>query len=268
MESDFLHPVELLEWYQTAGADESVAPEPLNRLSPLTEKSVPSENVQSPSLPLPPFPSDSPSSYERPSALPDAGTAEMAAKASTLDELKQIMQNFDGCPLKETATNMVFGIGKRDNPDVMLVGEAPGYEEDRQGVPFVGVSGQLLDKMLASIGLDREKVYISNILPWRPPGNRKPSESETALFTPFIRRHIALVRPKVLLMLGGSAVAALIGTTSGITKTRGKWMEYDNDGTPIPAFASFHPAFLLRTPAQKKLAWKDFQTVRQKLFRE
>ena len=181
-----------------------------------------------------------------------------------MEELKQILAGFDKCPLKATATNMVFGTGNA-GAKLMIVGEAPGAEEDRQGLPFVGASGHLLDSMLASIGLKREDVYITNILPWRPPGNRKPSEDEIALMTPFVRRHIALVGPELLLLLGGSAAAALMNTNAGITKIRGRWMTYSDGGFTVPAIASFHPAFLLRTPAQKKFAWRDFLTLRQKL---
>lgn len=197
-------------------------------------------------------------------ALPELKSVPLAQKASTLEELKETIAHFDECPLKATATNMVFGAGD-PHARLMIIGEAPGAEEDRQGLPFVGASGHLLDLMLISIGLKRSEVYITNILPWRPPGNRKPSEAETALFTPFVRRHIALIRPKVLLLLGGSAVSALMNTNAGITKTRGRWLTYTDTDITVQAMASFHPAFLLRTPAQKKLAWRDLSAVREKL---
>ena len=180
-----------------------------------------------------------------------------------MDELRAAMENFDGCALKQTAAHLVFADGNPE-ADLMIVGEAPGAEEDKKGLPFVGASGHLLDLMLKSVGRDRTNVYISNVVSWRPPNNRKPSEDEIALLTPFIKRHIALVRPKVLLLLGGSAVSALIGIKDGITRTRGRWLTYRDGDVSIPAFASFHPAFLLRSPAQKKAAWRDFLTVKAK----
>ncbi|HBO58594.1 MAG TPA: uracil-DNA glycosylase [Alphaproteobacteria bacterium] len=248
----------VMEWYLTAGVDEIVGETPVNRLTakfdilniPLYQK-VPRAIAASLSVPAPaPVPVS-------------AATAELAAKAATLDELRAAMENFDGCALKQTAANLVFADG---NPaaDLMIVGEAPGAEEDKKGLPFVGASGHLLDLMLKSIGRDRTNVYISNVVSWRPPNNRKPSEDEIALLTPFIKRHIALVHPKVLLLLGGSAVSALIGIKDGITRTRGRWLTYRDGDVSIPAFASFHPAFLLRSPAQKKAAWRDFLTVKEK----
>lgn len=263
-----LPPLEILQWYQTAGVDETAGNEPVDRFA------LPK---QTPAAAAPALPAGEAAPVVRPRTAqpesflfapqapqPSVQTAGLAEKAKTLDELRQIILDFDECPLKATASNLVFGAG---NPqaDVMIIGEAPGAEEDRQGLPFVGASGHLLDLMLKSIRLDRTQVYISNILPWRPPGNRKPSESEVALFTPFVRRHIALVHPKVLLLLGGSAVSALMHTNEGITRSRGRWMQYTEDGLEIDVLASFHPAFLLRTPAQKKLSWRDFLTVRHRL---
>lgn len=258
-------PLDILEWYAAVGADEAVAEEPADRFA------LPKEEA-----PLPPkkefpeerdlFPAAVPAPTVRKTAE-DAGAAELARRAQTLEELRAVMEAFDGCPLKETAAHMVFGAGK-PRAQIMIIGEAPGAEEDRRGEPFVGVSGQLLDLMLKSIGLNRDDVYISNILPWRPPGNRKPSEAEVALFTPFIRRHIALVHPKILLLLGGSAVSALMHTNEGITRCRGRWMEYTDEDLFLPAMASFHPAFLLRTPAQKKMSWRDFLALRQRLDEE
>ena len=249
-----LPPEKILQWLVTAGADENIGDTPVNRFAaPQTEPFAVSH------------PEPAAVQAERP-PFPVTGGMESAAviQASSLEELKRLLAGFDKCPLKSTATNMVFGAG---NPQakLMIIGEAPGAEEDRQGVPFVGASGHLLDLMLESIGLKRTEVYITNILPWRPPGNRKPSEDEIAIFTPFVRRHIALIRPEVLLLLGGSAAAALMNTNAGITKTRGRWMTYSDGELAVPALASFHPAFLLRTPAQKKLAWRDFLTLRQKL---
>lgn len=201
------------------------------------------------------------------------GTAEasldarrLAGEATSLKELEDALNRFEGCALKRTATNTVFADG---NPraKIMLVGEAPGADEDRMGKPFVGVSGQLLDKMLAAIGLDRETVYITNIVNWRPPGNRSPSASEIAVCLPFTRRHIELVKPDVLLFVGGVAAKALLETSQGITRLRGRWTDYKSAGLEkeIPAMAIFHPAFLLRSPAQKKSAWKDLLAVKKYL---
>jgi DNA polymerase len=187
-----------------------------------------------------------------------------AASAATLDELRAILADFEGCALRMTAKRLVFGDG---NPQarVMFVGEAPGYEEDMQGVPFVGRSGQLLHKMMAAIGLDRSNAYITNIIPWRPPGNRDPSLHETSICLPFIRRHIELVDPDILVCLGKPSTAALLGVSDGIRKTRGRWFTYNTGSRDIRAIAVFHPAYLLRSPLEKRLAWRDFLAVRKAL---
>jgi DNA polymerase len=202
--------------------------------------------------------------------LQSARTA--ASQANSLQELQQAMQAYDGCSLKITATQIVFADGNPDS-SIAIVGEAPGQEEDRRGLPFVGRSGQLLDKMLASIGVTRENAYILNTVPWRPPGNRKPSDSEVALMEPFLHRHIALLQPKILLLVGGLAGKTLLQSHAGITRQRGSWGQYqynvpedaENPVRRIPALPIFHPAYLLRTPAQKKLAWQDLLAFRQKL---
>jgi DNA polymerase len=191
----------------------------------------------------------------------------IANAATTLAELEAALRAFDGCPLKVTATSTVFCDGNAD-AEVMLVGEAPGSEEDRQGKPFVGPAGQLLDLMLAAIGLDRaESVYITNILPWRPPGNRKPNHAEIAVCLPFIERHIVLKSPKLLIMAGGTSASALLGTTDGIMRLRGKWVDYSTPGlpAPIPAMPMLHPSFLLRQPAMKREAWRDLLQIRKRL---
>ncbi|MGB6921190.1 MAG: uracil-DNA glycosylase, partial [Methylovirgula sp.] len=178
--------------------------------------------------------------------------------ARTLDELRARLLAFEGCALKATATQLVFADG---NPDagIMIVGEAPGADEDRVGRPFVGRAGQLLDKMLAAIGLDRRHVYIANVVPWRPPGNRTPTPIETSACLPFMRRQIELVHPKILVCLGAAATQTLIGTREGIMRIRGRWHEYDLAGTKIPAIAMLHPAYLLRQPSHKKFAWHDLR---------
>ena len=191
---------------------------------------------------------------------------DLAAAAGSLAELKAAIERFDGLTLKTTATNLVFADGEPTAP-VMLIGEAPGAEEDRRGVPFVGASGQLLDRMLAAIGRDRSNVYITNIVNWRPPGNRKPSPTEMALSLPFIERHIALVNPALVVLLGDTAAKTLTGRTEGITRLRGRWCTLSQLGLPqsVPALPTFHPAFLLRSPAQKREAWIDLLAVKQKL---
>ncbi len=194
----------------------------------------------------------------------------MAAATRTLDQLREAIAAFDGCALKETATNLVFADGNPTAP-VMFVGEAPGADEDREGLPFVGVSGQLLDRMLAWVGLDRTGFYITNILPWRPPGNRQPTSGEIAACKPFIERHIELADPRLLVFVGGTAAKTLLNTNQGIMRLRGGWQEYrtpgmaENGQSPIPALAMFHPAFLLRSPAQKRLAWRDILSLSVKL---
>jgi DNA polymerase len=187
-----------------------------------------------------------------------------AAAATSLEDLRDRLAAFGGCALRETATQLVFADG---NPraDVMFVGEAPGAEEDRMGRPFVGRAGQLLDKMLASIDLDRTKVYIANIVPWRPPGNRTPTPVEAAACLPFTRRQIELVNPKILICLGAPSMQTLLEVKEGIMRVRGKWLSYKNGERDIPAMAMLHPAYLLRTPAQKKLAWQDLRLLAKQL---
>ena len=197
---------------------------------------------------------------------PDAAAMaarEAAVTAATLDDLRAILDRFDGCALKATASRLVFADG---NPAgrVMLVGEAPGRDEDIQGLPFVGRSGQLLDRMLAAIGLDRASVYIANVVPWRPPGNRTPTPQETQICLPFIRRQIELADPDLLVCLGGPSAQALLGVREGITRIRGRWFAYQS-AREIRAIATFHPAFLLRSPLQKRIAWRDFLAIRKAL---
>jgi DNA polymerase len=189
-----------------------------------------------------------------------------AESATTLAELRAALAAFEGCALRDTATHLVFSDG---NPaaGLMLIGEAPGAEEDRAGLPFVGPSGQLLDRMLASIGIDRTRCLITNLIPWRPPGNRNPSDTEVALCLPFLHRHIALARPRHLLLLGGLASKALLGGKTGITRLRGTWREVAIPGlaAPIPALATYHPAYLLRMPGAKRAAWADLLALRRRL---
>src|SRR5579871_4592697 len=189
---------------------------------------------------------------------------EAAQRAATLDELRALLANFEGCALRVTATQLVFADG---NPQgrVMFVGEAPGYEEDISGRPFVGRSGKLLDRMMGAIGLDRTSAYIANVVPWRPPGNRTPTPQETAICLPFIRRQIELADPDILVCLGGPAMQTLLGIKEGITRARGRWFPYDTGTRQIKALATFHPAFLLRSPLQKRFAWRDFLALKHAL---
>jgi uracil-DNA glycosylase family 4 len=191
---------------------------------------------------------------------------ELAAAARTVEELEDALKAFDGCPLKDTATNLVFGDGN-PHAEVMLIGEAPGADEDRQGKPFVGVSGQLLDRMMAWIGLDRQRFYITNILYWRPPGNRQPTASEIAACLPFVERHIEIVDPEILVFVGGSSAKTLLGRSEGIMRLRGQWFQYQSArmARPVPATAIYHPAYLLRAPAQKREAWRDLLALKQRL---
>ncbi len=188
-----------------------------------------------------------------------------ASTAGSLTALREELLRFEGCALKHTAMNLVFGDGNPAAP-IMMIGEAPGEDEDRQGKPFVGVSGQLLDRMMAAAGLSRQtNVYISNILFWRPPGNRSPTDAEIAACLPFCERHIALVKPKILVLLGGVAAKSLLRTKDGITRIRGRWLQYtpphfatqDEAPEPIDCLPVYHPAYLLRQPASKRQAWND-----------
>lgn len=260
-----------LAWQLDMGADEAISEPPVDRLSGKT--APPAMGATPPQAPASANPMPQPRQPQNREAPPlSSGTASIASArqlaqgAKTLDDLKAALSSFDGCDLKLTATNLVFADG---NPQsrIMLIGEAPGAEEDRQGLPFVGATGQLLDRMLAAISLDRTKVYITNILFWRPPGNRTPTPSEVAACLPFVERHIALVDPTHLLLLGGLAAKTLFGSPEGILKLRGRWVEVQTTGlaAPIPALASLHPAYLLRQPAQKRLAWRDFLAFSQAL---
>jgi DNA polymerase len=198
--------------------------------------------------------------------LPVQRAQQVAAAAATLAELRAALAAFDGCALSATATNLVFADGN-PNAGLMLVGEGPGAEEDRAGKPFVGPSGQLLDRMLASIGLDRTQYLITNLIPWRPPGNRNPTDSEVLICLPFLLRHIALARPRRLVLLGATASRAILGGSAGITKLRGKWAMASIPGVaaPLPALPMLHPAYLLRSPGAKRDAWSDLLLLRRTL---
>jgi DNA polymerase len=263
--------VQLLKWYVESGVDEALGHDPIDRMAPKPPPSAPSVAAKSPAS----------GSGSTAAATNRGGTAELAsreeiarsardaaASASSLAELRDALAAFDGCALKKTAKNLVFADGSPEGP-LMFVGEAPGGEEDRQGVPFVGPAGKLLDLMLDSIGLDRDQARITNILPWRPPGNRSPTDAEIAACLPFIRRHIELVAPKILILVGGTAAKTLLNKTQGITRLRGHWYSYESDhtNTPIDTRAILHPAYLLRSPAQKRETWLDLLEIKHRLHK-
>jgi uracil-DNA glycosylase len=251
---------ELLRWYVVMGADEAIGAEPIDRLAPPPAAAVVDAAVR----PVPAAPRAPPPGRDGPAA---AGSARrLAAAATTLAELATAVGSFDGCALKRTATNTVFADGVADAP-LMVIGEAPGADEDRLGKPFVGRAGQMLDRMLAAIGFDRRRnAYITNVLFWRPPGNRKPTAEEIAACLPFVFRHIALLAPKAVMMSGGTAMSALCGV-EGITRLRGRWFDLSVDGLPrpVPALATYHPSFLLRSPTRKNEAWFDLLALQSKL---
>lgn len=258
----------ILRWHVDMGADLAVDDAPHDRFAEAAGAALSAKAPFSPAAAVA-------ASVRRPGAeqgmQPQSAVAaraeELAASARTLGDLRAKLEAFEGCALKGTATQLVFGDG---NPgaEIMFVGEAPGGDEDRQGVPFVGRAGQLLDKMLASIGLDRSKVYIANVVPWRPPGNRTPTPLETAACLPFIRRQIELVDPKILVCLGAAAAQTLLGSKEGIMRLRGRWFAYPLGSKQIRALAMLHPAYLLRQPAQKRLAWQDLRLLAKEIEKQ
>jgi uracil-DNA glycosylase family 4 len=259
---------DLLHFYAEAGVDALVGEEPVDRFA--DPAAAPKEtSVSAPErrpLVMPAIPA---ARMPAAAAPPPPEEAEMAAReaakgAATLDDLRAMLERFEGCALRTTAKRLVFADG---NPQarLMFVGEAPGREEDIEGLPFVGRSGKLLDLMLKAIGLDRTQVYIANIVPWRPPGNRDPALHETAICLPFIQRQIELVNPQILVCLGKPSTATLLGVTDGIRKTRGRWLTYRNGTQDIRAMPTFHPAYLLRSPLEKRFAWKDFLAIKKAL---
>ena len=254
----------LLRWYVKMGADEAIAFEAADRLAP-PPASIP--------LPAPiggqsprPVPAAAPPALTEPLGEAAQSARRLASGADSVEALAALVAGFEGCPLKRTATNTVFIDGNPAAP-VMIVGEAPGADEDRIGRPFVGRAGQLLDRMLAAIGLDRSGVLITNVIYWRPPGNRTPTAAEIASCLPFVFRLIALVRPKVLVLSGGTAAGALLAQSQGITRLRGRWFELAVPGLdqPVPTLPMFHPSFLLRTPERKREAWRDLLSLRARL---
>jgi DNA polymerase len=268
----------LLKLYIEWGADEAIESTPQSRLGatlprPAQVSPGPTQKPASPA-PAPQLSEQSVPAFRPAAPVRAVGPADQAAVLSAreaaraapdLAALKEALARFDGVSLSRTATNLVFADG---NPQakIMLVGEAPGADEDRLGLPFVGLSGQLLDRMMAAIGLDRTSFYITNVCFWRPPGNRKPTDLELAAQKPFVERHIELVAPKVLVLVGAAAAQGLLGTTEGITRLRGRWFQYQAGAAAIPTIPIFHPAYLLRQPAQKRETWRDLLKLREVLL--
>ena len=265
----------LLDWYALAGVDQAIDAVPRDRYreaAALAATAAVAREATPPSAPPPALAaSREPSSPTPPPPLLPPGDAtwsaqEIASACTSLDQLVAAVRAFEGCALKRTATNTVIGDG---NPEaqLMIVGEAPGAEEDRQGLPFVGPAGRLLDRMLAAIGLDRSAVYITNMLPWRPPGNRSPTAEELAICQPFLERQIELIAPRILVLVGGISAKALLNRREGITRLRGQWFPFSTprmEGT-IQATATFHPAYLLRTPSAKREVWRDLLAIEDKM---
>lgn len=253
---------QLLEWYMEAGVDEAISDMPTDYFAaPPPVKEVPVVQAEAPAPKVPKMMATP--LHHTPSAAM-ACAREWADKAASLEELEAMVRSFEGCAIKKTASKTVFSDG---NPAgrVMIIGEAPGAQEDIQGIPFCGPSGKLLDLMLKSIGLDRTSVYISNTVFWRPPGNRQPSLEETQACLPFVEKHIALVKPDLLILSGGTSTTTLLRKDTSITRLRGKLYDYSNPylASPIPAMVTFHPSYLLRTPGQKRLAWHDLLMVKE-----
>jgi uracil-DNA glycosylase family 4 len=264
----------LLRWYVDHGLDETIGEEAIDRFAlppPAAVVATPAPPTASPSAaPTPIRPPVAAPAVRAPVPLESPQLAldarEVARQATTIAELEEAVRAFEGCALKRTAKNTVFADGVAGAP-VMIVGEAPGADEDRLGKPFVGVSGQLMDRMFSAIGMSRERdLYITNILFWRPPGNRTPTLSEQAICLAFTRRHIELAKPKIVVLAGGTAVKAVLNTTEGITRLRGKWTTLTlDDGSEVPALPTFHPAYLLRTPASKRQSWQDLLSLDKRL---
>lgn len=291
----------LLDWYKAVGVDEAIADAAIDRFAESQAMPAPvatqalldsgrtaPPGLRPPTARYPEMGSQDMGPVSRPAAppphqaarlqpampatagAPDAGAMadarSLAAGADSLAALRAAVASFQGCALAKTAHNLVFSDGPED-AELMLIGEAPGQEEDRTGTPFVGKSGQLLNRMLAAIGIERPKVYITNVIFWCPPFNRKPMPEERALCLPFLERHVALKRPRLIVALGGSAASALLDTTDGINRLRGRWFDYRVPGldAPVPLMPTFHPSYLLRTPQQKREAWRDMLTIAERL---
>jgi len=246
----------LLAWYEAMGADEAIGEIPVNRFAPPAQE--------------PPTPESRMAKTRRqPDVLPPASSPfdrSAIGEAGSLEALEALVAAFDGCTLKRTAKNLCFARGHAE-ARLMLIGEAPGRDEDLQGRPFVGRAGQLLDRMLAAIGFDEMSIYITNTVYWRPPGNRTPTPEEIEACAPFLAKQIELLSPDVLVLLGGAAAKSLLGVSEGIMRLRGKWLTYPCAGRDIPTLATLHPAYLLRNPEAKRHAWRDLLMIKAALER-
>jgi uracil-DNA glycosylase family 4 len=257
-----------LNWLLEAGADEAVGDSPVDRF--IARAAPPPAGVAPAPKSVAKAEGPRPLAAIKPTTLAPLATdgfgsaMEIAAKAQSLPQLKAALEAFDGSQLKKLAKNTVFADG---NPAsrILFIGEAPGQEEDRAGLPFVGRAGKLLDRMMAAIHLDRTTAYITNVMPWRPPDNRNPDPGEVAICIPFLRRHIELAAPEIIVLLGAVSARHVLGLNDGIMKLRGRWLEYRVGEKMIPVLPTLHPAYLLRQPAHKKLAWRDLQAVAEKL---
>ncbi|WP_312794063.1 uracil-DNA glycosylase [Tianweitania sp.] len=267
----------LLRFYADAGYSDALDDEPHDRFAESAKRvmprgdtpaAAPSSRPSAPKaapVPAAPIAAAPLSQPTIPAEAQAARARELARSAASLEELRGLLDSFDGCNLKFTAKQMVFSDGNPEAP-IMFIGEAPGRDEDLEGRPFVGRSGQLLDRMLAAIGLDRDSAYIANVIPWRPPGNRDPSPLETEICRPFIERQIELAAPKVLVTLGNPSAKVILQAKEGIMRIRGSWKVHQTPGgMEIPAMPTLHPAYLLRNPAHKKLAWRDFLEIKARL---
>ncbi len=260
---------ELLQWYLEAGVDETIAKEPVDRFQKAGAGATEPADDRRRGLAkaeLPPPPASTPADSSGNANGEVTAAVHLTKDAASVEELRRTLETFDGCTLKKTATNLVFIDGNAEAP-ILFVGEGPGAEEDRLGLPFVGPSGKLLDKMLASIGLDRTGALISNTVFWRPPGNRTPTPQETAVCMPFLERLIELVDPQILVAVGGPAAKSLLAQTAGVSRLRGRWFTFSTPRLvrPIEATALFHPAYLLRSPGQKRDTWRDLLDIKRKL---
>ena len=249
----------LIDWWDQAGVETA----PVSPAEVRAARPAPTARGEAPRA-VPPRATAAAARAAGYGGAPEQNARDIAAKCDTLDALKAAVEAFEGCPLKATATQAAFA---RGNPEarVMVIGEAPGREEDREGKPFVGVAGQLLDRMLAAIGLDETSAYITNVVFWRPPGNRKPTDAEIESCRPFTERHIELVKPDFIVLAGGISAQTLLRQRAGITQMRGKWAELTVDDRSIPALPVFHPAFLLRRPQEKAKAWADLLSLKGRL---
>ena len=256
--------IETLDWYLWAGVDETCSDEVC--LSAVKESEAISAKPVTQNIPVTPTKNSNFVGGAMASVSDALKNAEEAClKAKTLDELKDVLSRFDGCVLRKTATNTVFGDGC-PTAKVMLVGEAPGADEDRQGKPFVGRCGKLLDKMLQAINIERSACFITNVLPWRPPGNRPPTDDEIAVCLPFLRKQIELVKPNFLLILGGIALKSITDCPDSISRVRGKWLEYKiSDEKNVQVLATYHPSYLLRSSSQKAKTWTDLLRLKKRM---